>query len=453
MLLNDEIQFACIDLDEVLWCVVRRVHIWHLSAFALPLWVVNIRRMALNYIWVGFFALAFVVAVVRLVFFGDMDIFPNMVNSTFASSKTAFEISLGLTGVLSLWMGLMRIGEKGGLIAVLSRMISPLFEKLFPEIPKGHPVMGNLFMNVAANMLGLDNAATPLGLKAMEGLQELNPKKDTASNAMIMFLVLNTSGLTVIPISVMVYRAQLGAAMPTDVFIPILIATFVATLAGIISVAIYQRINLFNKAVLFTLGGISLLIAGLTYGIVSLSQADIAVYSSTVANVILFCVILLFVASGVRKKLNVYDVFVEGAKEGFTTAVRIIPYLVAILVAVGVFRAAGCIDFLVQGMVAVVEMLGFDGEFVPALPTALMKPLSGSGARGLMIDTMTTYGADSFAGRLSCVFQGATDTTFYILAVYFGSVSVTRTRHAVSCGLIADIAGVIAAVFVCYLFF
>ncbi len=409
--------------------------------------------MALNYIWVGFFALAFVVAVVRLVFFGDMDIFPNMVNSTFASSKTAFEISLGLTGVLSLWMGLMRIGEKGGLIAVLSRMISPLFEKLFPEIPKGHPVMGNLFMNVAANMLGLDNAATPLGLKAMEGLQELNPKKDTASNAMIMFLVLNTSGLTVIPISVMVYRAQLGATMPTDVFIPILIATFVATLAGIISVAIYQRINLFNKAVLFTLGGISLLIAGLTYGIVSLSQADIAVYSSTVANVILFCVILLFVASGVRKKLNVYDVFVEGAKEGFTTAVRIIPYLVAILVAVGVFRAAGCIDFFVQGMVAVVEMLGFDGEFVPALPTALMKPLSGSGARGLMIDTMTTYGADSFAGRLSCVFQGATDTTFYILAVYFGSVSVTRTRHAVSCGLIADIAGVIAAVFVCYLFF
>ncbi len=409
--------------------------------------------MALNYIWVGFFALAFVVAVVRLVFFGDMDIFPNMVNSTFASSKTAFEISLGLTGVLSLWMGLMRIGEKGGLIAVLSRMISPLFEKLFPEIPKGHPVMGNLFMNVAANMLGLDNAATPLGLKAMEGLQELNPKKDTASNAMIMFLVLNTSGLTVIPISVMVYRAQLGATMPTDVFIPILIATFVATLAGIISVAIYQRINLFNKAVLFTLGGISLLIAGLTYGIVSLSQADIAVYSSTVANVILFCVILLFVASGVRKKLNVYDVFVEGAKEGFTTAVRIIPYLVAILVAVGVFRAAGCIDFLVQGMVAVVETLGFDGEFVPALPTALMKPLSGSGARGLMIDTMTTYGADSFAGRLSCVFQGATDTTFYILAVYFGSVSVTRTRHAVSCGLIADIAGVIAAVFVCYLFF
>ncbi len=437
----------------VLRCVARRVHIWHLSAFALPLWVVNIRRMALNYIWVGFFALAFVVAVVRLVFFGDMDIFPNMVNSTFASSKTAFEISLGLTGVLSLWMGLMRIGEKGGLIAVLSRMISPLFEKLFPEIPKGHPVMGNLFMNVAANMLGLDNAATPLGLKAMEGLQELNPKKDTASNAMIMFLVLNTSGLTVIPISVMVYRAQLGAAMPTDVFIPILIATFVATLAGIISVAIYQRINLFNKAVLFTLGGISLLIAGLTYGIVSLSQADIAVYSSTVANVILFCVILLFVASGVRKKLNVYDVFVEGAKEGFTTAVRIIPYLVAILVAVGVFRAAGCIDFLVQGMVAVVETLGFDGEFVPALPTALMKPLSGSGARGLMIDTMTTYGADSFAGRLSCVFQGATDTTFYILAVYFGSVSVTRTRHAVSCGLIADIAGVIAAVFVCYLFF
>ncbi len=409
--------------------------------------------MALNYIWVGFFALAFVVAVVRLVFFGDMDIFPNMVNSTFASSKTAFEISLGLTGVLSLWMGLMRIGEKGGLIAVLSRMISPLFEKLFPEIPKGHPVMGNLFMNVAANMLGLDNAATPLGLKAMEGLQELNPKKDTASNAMIMFLVLNTSGLTVIPISVMVYRAQLGATMPTDVFIPILIATFVATLAGIISVAIYQRINLFNKAVLFTLGGISLLIAGLTYGIVSLSQADIAVYSSTVANVILFCVILLFVASGVRKKLNVYDVFVEGAKEGFTTAVRIIPYLVAILVAVGVFRAAGCIDFFVQGMVAVVETLGFDGEFVPALPTALMKPLSGSGARGLMIDTMTTYGADSFAGRLSCVFQGATDTTFYILAVYFGSVSVTRTRHAVSCGLIADIAGVIAAVFVCYLFF
>lgn len=409
--------------------------------------------MILNYIWIGFFVVAFIVALARLLFFGDLTVFPDMVNATFSASKTAFEISIGLTGVLSLWLGLMRIGEKGGLINALSRLISPLFERLFPEIPKGHPVMGNLFMNVAANMLGLDNAATPLGLKAMEGLQTLNTDKERASNAMIMFLVLNTSGLTIIPISVMVYRAQLGAAMPTDVFIPILIATFAATLAGIISVAVYQKINLFNKVILFTLGGVSLFIAGITYILSTLPQTEIAGYSTTAANVILFSIIMLFIFSGIKKKINVYDAFIEGAKEGFNTAIRIIPYLVAILVAIGVFRASGCIDYIVQGAIGIVETLGIDARFVPALPTALMKPLSGSGARGLMVDAMTTYGADSFVGRLSCIFQGATDTTFYILAVYFGSVGVTRTRHAVSCGLIADVVGVIAAIFVCYLFF
>lgn len=409
--------------------------------------------MVLNYIWIAFFLTAFIVAVVRLIFLGDTEVFPAIINSTFDSSKTAFEISLGITGVLSLWMGIMRIGEQGGVIGVFSRLLSPLFTKLFPEIPKGHPVTGSIFMNLAANMLGLDNAATPLGLKAMEGLQELNPKKDTASNPMIMFLVLNTSGLTLIPISIMVYRAQLGAAQPTDVFVPILLATFFSTLAGIIAVSLYQRINLLNRTILLFLGGTSLVIAGIIYFFSMLSRQQIDIYSTTTANVFLFVIIIGFIVAGMRKKINVYDAFVEGAKEGFTTAVRIIPYLVAILVAIGVFRASGCMDYLIEGIANLVNLCGINSDFVGALPTALMKPLSGSGARGLMVDAMNTYGADSFVGRLSCIFQGSTDTTFYILAVYFGSVEVVRTRHAVPCGLLADLAGIIAAILICYLFF
>lgn len=409
--------------------------------------------MVLNYIWIAFFLTAFIVAAVRLIFLGDTEVFPAIINSTFDSSKTAFEISLGLTGVLSLWMGIMRIGEQGGVIGVFSRLLSTLFTKLFPEIPKGHPVTGSIFMNLAANMLGLDNAATPLGLKAMEGLQELNPKKDTASNPMIMFLVLNTSGLTLIPISIMVYRAQLGAAQPTDVFVPILLATFFSTLAGIIAVSLYQRINLLNRTILLFLGGTSLVIAGIIYFFSMLSRQQIDIYSTTTANVFLFVIIIGFIVAGMRKKINVYDAFVEGAKEGFTTAVRIIPYLVAILVAIGVFRASGCMDYLIEGIANLVNLCGINSDFVGALPTALMKPLSGSGARGLMVDAMNTYGADSFVGRLSCIFQGSTDTTFYILAVYFGSVGVVRTRHAVPCGLLADLAGIIAAILICYLFF
>ena len=409
--------------------------------------------MVLNYIWIAFFLIAFVIATFRLVFLGDVEVFPEIINSTFSSSKTAFEISLGLTGVLSLWLGIMKIGEKGGVIDLFARVLSPIFTKLFPDIPKGHPVTGSIFMNLAANMLGLDNAATPLGLKAMEGLQELNPKKDTASNPMIMFLVLNTSGLTLIPISIMVYRAQMGAAQPTDVFVPILLATFFSTLAGIIAVSIYQRINLLNRTILLFLGGMSLLVAGIIYAFTQLSRTEIDTYSTTGANVFLFLIIIGFILAGLRKKVNVYDAFVEGAKEGFSTAVRIIPYLVAILVAIGVFRASGAMDYLIGGIENLVKLCGINSDFVGGLPTAIMKPLSGSGARGLMVDAMTTYGADSFVGRLACIFQGSTDTTFYILAVYFGSVGIAKTRHAVPCGLIADAAGIIAAIFICYLFF
>lgn len=409
--------------------------------------------MVLNYIWIAFFLIAFVVATVRLVWLGDTQVFPEIINSTFSSSKTAFEISLGLTGVLSLWLGIMKIGEKGGVIAMFSRLLSPIFSKLFPDIPKGHPVTGSIFMNLAANMLGLDNAATPLGLKAMEGLQELNPKKDSASNPMIMFLVLNTSGLTLIPISIMVYRAQMGAAQPTDVFVPILLATFFSTIAGIIAVSIYQRINLLNRTILLFLGGMSLVVTGIIYAFSTLSRTQIDVYSTTIANVFLFIIIIGFIVAGIRKKVNVYDAFVEGAKEGFGTAVRIIPYLVAILVAIGVFRASGAMDYLIGGVENLVKLCGINSDFVGGLPTAIMKPLSGSGARGLMVDAMTTYGADSFVGRLACIFQGSTDTTFYILAVYFGSVGIAKTRHAVPCGLIADVAGIISAIFICYLFF
>lgn len=409
--------------------------------------------MVLNYIWIAFFLIAFIVATIRLVFLGDTSVFPTIINSTFDSAKTAFDISLGLTGVLSLWLGIMKIGELGGVINMFSRVLSPLFTKLFPEIPKGHPVTGSIFMNLAANMLGLDNAATPLGLKAMEGLQELNTKKDTASNPMIMFLVLNTSGLTIIPISIMVYRAQLGAAQPTDVFVPILLATFFSTLAGIIAVSVYQKINLLNRTILLFLGGASLFIAGIIYFFTTLSKEMIDIYSTTTANVFLFLIIIGFILAGIRKKVNVYDAFVDGAKEGFTTAVRIIPYLVAILVAIGVFRASGSMDYIINGVAAAVGWCGIDSEFVAALPTAIMKPLSGSGARGLMVDAMTTYGADSFVGRMACIFQGSTDTTFYILAVYFGSVGISKTRHAVPCGLLADLAGIISAIFICYLFF
>ena len=409
--------------------------------------------MVLNYIWVAFFLIAFVVALVKLVLMGDVEVFPAMMNATFDTSKTAFEISLGLTGVLALWLGVMKIGEKGGVVNMLARLLGPVFCRLFPDIPKGHPVTGSIFMNIAANMLGLDNAATPLGLKAMEQLQELNKRKDTATNPMIMFLVLNTSGLTLIPVSIMVYRAQMGAAQPTDVFVPILLATFFSTLAGIIVTSIYQRINLINRTMLLTLGGACLLVSAIIWSFGNMDKEQVGIVSTTVANILLMTIMTGFIVAGVRKKVNVYDAFVEGAKDGFTTAVRIIPYLVAILVAIGVFRASGAMDMLIGGVKWGVEALGCNTDFVEALPTALMKPLSGSGARGLMVDAMTTYGADSFVGRLTCIFQGSTDTTFYILAVYFGSVGIRYTRHAVACGLLADLAGVIAAIAICYMFF
>ncbi len=409
--------------------------------------------MVLNYIWIAFFGIAFVIALVKLIFFGDVEVFPAIMDSTFDTSKTAFEISLGLTGVLSLWLGVMKIGEKGGVINAMARLLSPVFTRLFPDIPKGNPVYGNIFMNIAANMLGLDNAATPLGLKAMEKLQELNPKKDTASNPMIMFLVLNTSGLTIIPVSIMVYRAQQGATQPTDVFIPILLATFFSTLAGIVVTSLYQRINLLQPVLLATLGGLSAAVAAIIWGFCRLDSTMMNTVGTTTANVMLFTIIVAFIAAGVRKKVNVYDAFIEGAKGGFETAVRIIPYLVAVLVSIGVFRASGAMDWLIDAVKWLVSLTGMNTDWVGALPTALMKPLSGSGARGMMVDAMQTYGADSFVGRLSCIFQGSTDTTFYILAVYFGSVGISRTRHAVACGLLADLAGVIAAVAIGYLFF
>lgn len=409
--------------------------------------------MVLNYIWIAFFVVAFVIALFRLVVMGDTEVFPEIMNSTFASSKTAFEISLGLTGVLSLWLGIMKIGERGGVVNALARVLSPVFTRLFPDIPKGHPVTGSIFMNIAANMLGLDNAATPLGLKAMEQMQTLNTRKDTATNPMIMFLVLNTSGLTIIPVSIMVYRAQMGAAQPTDIFIPILLATFFSTLTGIIVTSLYQRINLLNRVMLLTLGGLCVAVAAVMWGFGRLDKEQMNIVSTSVANILLFTIIITFILAGVRKKVNVYDAFIEGAKDGFSTAVRIIPYLVAIFVGIGVFRASGAMDMLIGGIKWVVEACGGNTDFVGALPTALMKPLSGSGARGMMVDAMTTYGADSFVGRLSCIFQGSTDTTFYILAVYFGSVGVRYTRHAVACGLLADLAGVIAAIAICYMFF
>lgn len=409
--------------------------------------------MVLNYIWVAFFVIAFLVALGKLLLLGDTGIFTELVNSTFTSSKNAFEISLGLTGLLSLWMGIMKIGEKSGMIQALSRWLSPVFCRLFPDIPKGHPAMGSIFMNLSANMLGLDNAATPLGLKAMKELQELNPRKDTATNPMIMFLVINTSGLILIPVSIMMYRAQMGAAQPTDIFIPTLLSTAISTTVGILTVSISQRINLLCKPILLLAGGISLFFAMLIWVFVRVGRDEMGPYSTLAANIILFSIILLFIVWGVWKRTNVYDAFIEGAKEGFGTAVRIIPYLVAFLVGIAVFRASGAMDLLVGGIEWVVAACGVDTGFVGALPTALMKSLSGSAANGLMIDTMEQYGADSFVGRLSCVARGASDTTFYILAVYFGSVGITRTRNAVTCGLIADLSGILAAIFISYLFF
>ena len=409
--------------------------------------------MVLNYIWVAFFVIAFVVALGRLLFMGDTDIFTALVNSTFDSSKNAFEISLGLTGILALWLGIMKIGEQSGMIGALSRWLSPVFCRLFPDIPKGHPAMGSIFMNLSANMLGLDNAATPMGLKAMKELQELNPKKDTATNPMIMFLVINTSGLILIPVSIMVYRAQMGAALPTDIFIPTLLTTTVSTLVGVTVVSLSQRINLLCKPILLQVGGIALFFTVLIWLFVHLGREQMGAYSTLVANIILFSIILFFILWGVWKKINVYDAFIEGAKEGFTTAVRIIPYLVAFLVGIAVFRTSGAMDLLVQGIGSLVGLLGVDTSFVGALPTALMKSLSGSGANGLMIDAMREYGADSFVGRMSCVVRGASDTTFYILAVYFGSVGVTKTRNAVTCGLLADLSGIVAGIIISYWFF
>ncbi|RUA28456.1 MAG: hypothetical protein DSY77_16010 [Bacteroidetes bacterium] len=409
--------------------------------------------MVLNYIWIAFFLIAFVFALVQWIFMGDMEIFPALTQATFDNAKLGFEISLWLTGVMSLWLGIMKIGEKGGMVSILAKITSPLFSRLFPEVPKNHPAMGAMLMNISANMLGLDNAATPLGLKAMHSLQELNPVKDTASNAQIMFLVLNTSGLTIIPISIMVYRSQLGAADPSDVFIPILLTTFFSTLSGLIAVSLVQRINLFHKNVLLSLGLLSMVIASIIWFFSSLSQSEIGPISSNIANFILFSIIIAFIILAIRKKVNVYDSFVEGAKEGFSYAVMIIPYLIAILVAVGVFRASGAMMVLKDGLEAIVAFAGLNTDFVPGIPTALMKPLSGSGARGMMVDAMEVHGADSFVGRLVSVMQGSTETTFYVLAVYFGSVNIRNSRYALTCGLIADAVGIIAAILISYMFF
>jgi spore maturation protein SpmA len=409
--------------------------------------------MVLNYIWIGFFLIAFVIALIRTLFFGDMEVFNQIMSSTFDYAKSGFEISLGLTGVLTLWLGLMRVGEKGGMVVYLSRLFGPLFERLFPDLPKGHPAYGSIMMNLAANMLGLDNAATPMGLKAMKEMQEVNPEKDKATNSMIMFLVLNTSGLTIIPVSIMVYRAQMGAANPADVFLPILLATFFATMAGLIAVAMVQRINLLNRVVISYLGGLSVLVGILIWWLQSLPKDQLNTVSLLVSNILLFSIIVIFILMAMRKRENVYDAFIDGAKEGFAIAIKIIPFLVAILVAIGVFRASGAMNYVVEAIRWSVNIVGLDTTFVEALPTALMKPLSGGAARGMMVDTMSSYGVNSFVGKLACTFQGATDTTFYILAVYFGSVGIRNTRHAVACGLFADFVGIIAALFLAYLFY
>ena len=409
--------------------------------------------MVLNYIWIGFFLVAFVVAICQSVFAGNYDIWSAIMNSSFAAAKNAFDISIGLTGVLTLWLGLMKVGERAGLVAAFARLMSPLFSRLFPGIPKGHPALGSMFMNISANMLGLDNAATPLGLKGMQEMQELNPKKDTATDAMLMFLVLNTSGLTLVPIGVMTYRAQMGAANPSDVFLPILLATFAATFVALVAVCIKQRINLFDKVLIGWGAGFILAIGGLMFFLSQLTQEQVAHISSVFSNALLFTIIVAFIGVGLYKRINVYESFIEGAKEGFKTAVTIIPYLVAILVGIAVFRASGAMDFVVDGVRYVVAACGLDTSFVEALPTAFMKPLSGSGARGMMVDCMATYGVDSFVAKVAATIQGSTDTTFYILAVYFGSVGIRKTRYAVGYSLLADAAGIISGIALAYFFF
>jgi len=409
--------------------------------------------MALNYIWIFFFLIAFVIGLVKLIFFGNLEVFPDMVNSTFEMAKTGFEISLGLTGVLTFWSGIMKIGEKGGIVNIISRLIGPFFNKLFPELGKNHPAYGPMMMNFAANMLGLDNAATPMGLQAMGEMQKSNPSKDTASNAQIMFLVLNASGLTIIPISIMVYRAQAGAADPSDIFIPILIATFISSITGLIMVSIYQRIKLWDRTIISYLSGICLFVAGLIYWTSTLPQKDLSLYSKVISNVILFSIIIAFLVLGMWRKINVYETFIDGAKEGFNTTVKIIPYLVAMLVGIGVFRASGAMEYIISGIKWSVEAVNINSDFVGSLPTALMKPLSGSGSRALMVDAMKTAGVDSFVGRLSCIVQAGADTTFFILAVYFGAVGIKKSRHALVCALTADVVGLIASIFLGYLFF
>lgn len=409
--------------------------------------------MALNYIWISFFIIAFVIGLAKLIFMGDVTVFPNMMNSTFDMAKTGFEISIGLTGVLTLWMGIMKIGERGGVVRIFSKLVGPFFNKLFPSLGKDHPAYGSIIMNITANMLNLDNAATPMGLKAMKEMQESNASKDTASDAQIMFLVLNASGLTIIPISIMVYRAQLGAVNPSDIFIPILLATFFSTLAGLMSVAWHQKINLLDKTILSYLGGLSAFIFAIIWFFSGLEKDQIQTISGVASNLIIFSIIIAFIGLALRKKVNVYDAFIEGAKDGFSTAIMIIPYLIAILVAIGVFRTSGAMEWLIAGISWMFQQMGINTDFIPALPTALMKPLSGSGARGMMVDAMTNYGADSFVGRVACTIQGSADTTFYILAVYFGSVGIKNTRYALTCGLIADFVGIVASISMAYLFF
>ena len=409
--------------------------------------------MVLNYIWIAFFLIAFVVAVGKLVIGGDTAVFTEIINASFASAKTGFETSLGLTGILSLWLGIMKIGEKGGVIQAFARLAAPVFSKLFPDIPRDHPVTGSIFMNLSANLLGLDNAATPMGLKAMQQLQELNPNKESASNSMVMFLCINASGLTLIPITIMMYRAQLGAANPSDVFLPIMLATFTSTLVAILAVCVRQKINILQRNLVLFFGGLGLFIGGLVWLFNSMEQEQVSLYSTLFANTLLFTIICGFIISGMRKKINVYDAFIEGAKEGFQTAITIIPYLVAILVGIGVFRASGAMDFIIQGVRFGIASIGLNTDFVEALPTMLMKPLSGSGARGMMLDAMNTYGADSFVGRLSSIVQGSCDTTFYVVALYYGSVGIRNTRYTVQCALLADLAGAIAAIAMAYLFF
>mgnify|MGYP000142053417 FL=1 len=409
--------------------------------------------MVLNYIWIAFFLIAFVVAIGKLVIGGDTAVFTEIINASFASAKTGFEISLGLTGILSLWLGIMKIGEKGGVIQAFARLAAPVFSKLFPDIPRDHPVTGSIFMNLSANLLGLDNAATPMGLNAMQQLQELNPNKESASNSMVMFLCINASGLTLIPITIMMYRAQLGAANPSDVFLPIMLATFTSTLVAILAVCVRQKINILQRNLILFFGGLGLFIGGLVWLFNSMEQEQVFLYSTLFANTLLFTIICGFIISGMRKKINVYDAFIEGAKEGFQTAITIIPYLVAILVGIGVFRASGAMDFIIQGVRFGIASIGLNTDFVEALPTMLMKPLSGSGARGMMLDAMNTYGADSFVGRLSSIVQGSCDTTFYVVALYYGSVGIRNTRYTVQCALLADLAGAIAAIAMAYLFF